>query len=165
MALVKPSVSQKEIEKYTVFISPNPSFLLFPEPPTLFPQISRIWSYFPKLTTFTGASWNELLCCAAGAGNFGIFTTKKGGNAWFLAGFNTLKPGFRPPLATQIPYFRLPRPYLPKFQVFLICRKHNQISLICRNPWPPPPPPPTGGGRGGCPLYSEGARFQKKIGK
>ena len=123
-----------------------------------FPKYLVIWSYFPNSTTFTGASWfismNELLCCAAGAGKFGILTTKKGGNAWFLAVFNTLKPGFRPPLAAQSLVSRNPDLICRNLRFSLFAEKHNQISLICRNPWPPPP-------QGGCPLYSEGARFQK----
>ena len=51
MALVKSSVSKK-IENYAVcpdFISPNPSFLLFPEIPTLFSQISSNLILFPEL--------------------------------------------------------------------------------------------------------------------
>ena len=70
----------KKNGKYAVcpdIISPNPSFSLFPETPTLLSQIA----YFPKSATFTGASWfrsrNELYCCAAGAKKIGVLQPRK----------------------------------------------------------------------------------------
>ena len=83
-----------------------------------------------------------MLCCAAGAEIFGLFTTKKGGNPSFLAVFNTRKPGFRPPLAAQSLISRNPD---------LISRNslfpeiHPIFPLFPEILDPHPPPPPRGG--------------------